>query len=71
MTFKTEDVIKMHGYLSEMQKALAAAEKALARYQRALDGYNSLKGAWISEEEKIDDGVGAVYASIVGAKRNV
>ena len=71
MTFKTEDAIKMRDYMAEMQKALVAAEKALEKYNRALEGYNSIKAIISDEEDQIDDAVGAVYAGIVGAKRNV
>ena len=71
MTFRTEDAIKMRDYMAEMQKALVAAEKALERYNRALEGYKSIKAIISDEEDQIDDAVGAVYAGIVGAKRNV
>ena len=71
MRMTQDDAIKMHECLNDMQKALAEAEKALGKYQRSLDQYNSIKRAWAEEEDRIDDGVGAVYAGIVGAKRNV
>lgn len=71
MIMTKDDALKLHDHLSAMQKALADAQKALDKYNRELDGYNAIKSRLSEEEDKIDDAVGAVYAGIVGAKRNV
>lgn len=69
--FTKEDSIKLHDCIKAMSHNLGVAHTALVAYNRAKAEYKAIKERYTHEEEQIDDLVGAVYAGIVGAKRDV